>query len=253
VAGDFDHGAVNDAAHRPWPMPAGPWAMTQTWNDLLFAHWPLPATSLRRLVPPAFELDLFGDTAWLGVVPFRMTNVSVRGVPPLPWLSEFAELNVRTYVRVADKPGVFFFSLDAERLPAVIGARALLNLPYHGAEMSVRASGTGIHYTSRRNDAPHATFEATYQPDGPPSESVPGELSYFLTERYCLYALDGGGSPYRLEIHHRPWALQPARAQIQQNTMAPGLTQPFIGAPLLHFAKRQDVVAWLPESLPAPQ
>jgi uncharacterized protein YqjF (DUF2071 family) len=253
MSGDFDVDFLQDTAHRPWPMPASPWVMTQTWNDLLFAHWPVKPRSLSRWVPKQFDLDLFGDMAWIGVVPFRMTNVSVRGVPPLPWISEFAELNVRTYVRVGDKPGVFFFSLDAERLPAVLGARTLLNLPYHLAEMTVTDVDGVIEYTSRRTGTPPATFEASYEPDGPAGVALPGELSYFLTERYCLYALNAAGTPYRLEIHHRPWVLQPARAQIRRNTMAPGSTKPFAGEPLLHFSKRQDMVAWLPEALQIPE
>ena len=103
--------------------------MTQTWHDLLFAHWPVPAESLARLVPSPFELDLFEGRAWLGIVPFVMTNVAPRGVPALPGLSSFPELNVRTYVRVGGRPGVYFFSLDAASVLAVRAARLLLHLP----------------------------------------------------------------------------------------------------------------------------
>ena len=110
---DFNRAILNETAHRPWPMPQRPWLMTQTWNDLLFAHWPVDASAVRERVPGAFELDLFDGQAWLGVVPFHMTNVTPRFVPALPWVSAFPELNVRTYVRVAGTPGVYFFSLDA--------------------------------------------------------------------------------------------------------------------------------------------
>src|SRR5829696_3897614 len=97
---DFNRGILNDLAHRPWPMPARPWVMTQTWHDLLFAHWPVSAAALARIVPSAFALDLFDGQAWLGIVPFYMTNVAPRGVPALPGISSFPELNVRTYVQV---------------------------------------------------------------------------------------------------------------------------------------------------------
>jgi len=117
--------------------------MTQSWHNLLFAHWPVDAALLRRRMPPGLPLDLYDGQAWIGVVPFRMTNVSPRFVPALPWMSEFAEVNVRTYVTVGAKPGVYFFSLDAENALAVAAARSLLHLPYftaHRCAMTGRAS-----------------------------------------------------------------------------------------------------------------
>jgi uncharacterized protein len=231
-------------------MPDRPWAMMQTWHDLLFAHWPLNSQEVRHLVPPEFDLDLFDGDAWIGVVPFHMTNVSPRGIPSLPWVSEFPELNVRTYVRVADKPGVYFFSLDAGSTLAVKAARALLNLPYYAASMSVTPEGGAVSYESRRSEGRPAEFIATYEPAGPPFRSMPGSLEYFLSERYCLYHVGRDGAPYRLEIHHPPWGLQPAAAEFFRNTMAgaSGLALP-ARAPLLHFAKRQDMVAWAPTNL----
>ena len=246
---DFDDRILEETAHRPWPMPDRAWVMTQTWNDLLFAHWPVDVAAVRALVPAAFELDLFDGQAWLGVVPFHMTNVTPRFVPPLPWLSQFPELNVRTYVRVGDKAGVFFFSLDAANPVAVGAARTLLNLPYFTARMAVTADGGGIRYDSRREGGPQADFQAAYRGLGDPRPPRPGTLEYFLTERYCLYAVKRG-FPYRLEIHHPPWPLESAAAEISVNTMADaaGLRLP-AAAPLLHFAKRQDMVCWPPETL----
>src|SRR5262245_23029630 len=98
MARDFNSAVVHDVAHRPWKMPDRPWVMTQSWHDLLFAHWTINAAVLRAKVPPAFELDVYDGEAWIAVVPFFMTNVAPRGVSSLPWVSEFAELNVRTYV-----------------------------------------------------------------------------------------------------------------------------------------------------------
>lgn len=99
---DFNDRISEETAHRPWPMPSGPGVMTQTWNDLLFAHRPVDARPVRERVPASFELDLFDGEAWLGIVPFHMTNVAPRFVPALPWVSAFPELNVRTYVRIGD-------------------------------------------------------------------------------------------------------------------------------------------------------
>lgn len=227
--------------------------MTQTWHDLLFAHWPVDAKALREHVPSEFVLDLFDGTAWVGIIPFHMTNVAPRGVPSLPWISEFPELNVRTYVRVNEKPGVYFFSLDAGRTLAVHAARLLLNLPYYSAAMTVTPSPGNIEYDSRRDDgAAAATLSASYRPVGAPFEAVNGSLEYFLTERYCLYNLDRRAVPYRLEIHHPPWPLQPADAEFTRNTMADAarLSLPDM-KPLLHFSKRQDMVAWPPTALSA--
>jgi len=248
---DFDRAILGEVAHRPWPMPDGPWLMTQTWHDLLFAHWPVDAGVLRALVPSTFSLDLFDGTAWLAIVPFRMTNVAPRGMPSMPWISEFAELNVRTYVRVGDKPGIYFFSLDAGSALAVRTARSLLNLPYFVAKMRVMANGDAIEYESQREHHPVAArFCATYRPVGAPSQPLAGSLEYFLTERYCLYNQDRRGAPYRLEIHHPPWQLQPAEAAFRRNTMADAARMPLPGIqPLLHFAKRQDMVAWAPSML----
>jgi uncharacterized protein YqjF (DUF2071 family) len=246
---DFSRAILNETAHRPWRMPDAPWVMTQTWHDLLFVHWRLDAAQLRSKVPAAFELDLFDGDAWLGIVPFHMTNVAPRGVPPVPRVSEFPELNVRTYVRVGDRPGVYFFSLDAGNALAVRAARMLLNLPYYRASMTVTASGDRVEYRSRR-DTETAEFSAMYQPIAGAFVAAPGTLEYFLTERYCLYHLNHRGTPYRLEIHHPPWPLQPASAELHRNTMADasGLALP-AEQPLLHFAKRQDMVAWAPSTV----
>jgi len=155
----FDYSILKHTAHRPWPMPSGPWVMTQTWCDLLFAHWRVNASDLRAKVPPEFTLDLFDGSAWLGIVAFHVTNVAPRGVPALRWVSEFPELNVRTYVRVADEPGIFFFSLDAGSALAVHAAKTMLNLPYFTASMSAerrrcRAVPESSRCVSRRGSVP---------------------------------------------------------------------------------------------------
>jgi hypothetical protein len=242
----FNHDILHISAHRPWPMPASPWVMTQTWNDLLFAHWPVDAAILRDKVPSGFELDEFDGQAWLGVVPFYMTNVSPRGVPNLPWISEFAELNVRTYVRVGGDPGVYFFSLDAANPVAVGVARTMFNLPYFSADMSVDERDGWIHYTSRRSSSLVAEFVARYRPTGAVHAPVAGTLEHFLTERYCLFTVDRSFHACRVDIHHPPWPLQLAEAEITVNTMADasGIRLPAV-APLLHFSKRQDMVGWM--------
>jgi uncharacterized protein len=244
---DFDASVVERTSHRPWPMPDRPWVMTQTWHDLLFAHWPMDAGTLRRVVPASFDLDLFDGEAWLGIVAFTMSNVSARFVPSLPWVSAFPELNVRTYVTAANKPGVLFLSLDAGNALMARAARLAFNLPYHPASMRVLRTEDGILYESARTSDGKAEFVAMYRAEGPAEAPPPGSLADFLTARYCLYQLDRHGRPYRLEIHHDPWSLQSVDAEIMRNTMAAasGLTLP-ASPPLFHYARRQDMVGWLP-------
>lgn len=247
---DFDDSILNETDHRPWPMPAGPWLMTQTWHNLLFAHWRVPAGALRAVVPHELELDTFDGEAWLGIVPFYMTNVAARGIPALPWLSAFPELNVRTYVRHRGRGGVYFFSLDATNPIAVRVARTWFHLPYFTAAMAVENAGRGwIAYQSERTDRKgrDAQFIGTYGAHGSPLPPRPGTLEHFLTERYCLFTADRRGRVFSVDIHHPPWPLQAAGAEISRNTMAAaaGIALPD-DEPLLHFSKRQDTVAWRP-------
>ena len=225
--------------------------MRQRWEDLLFAHWRCSRAVLRDRVPASLEIDTFDGDAWIGVVPFRMANVGLRALPGVPGATAFPELNVRTYVRRDDRPGVWFFSLDAASAIAVRLARAWFRLPYFDAEMHVSANGDHVRYSSARTHAgaPEASFDARYGPSGPVTVASPGTLDHWLIERYCLYA----GSEARLvraDIHHRPWPLQPAWAQISHNTMAhaAGVELP-TASPLLHFAKRLDVRAWRPRAV----
>ena len=235
--------ALSFLTHRPWPLPDGPWVMKQSWHDLLFAHWPLPAVILRPLVPPQLELDLRDGQGWVGVVPFRMSGVRARGLPPLPGLSRFPEMNVRTYVTVGGKPGVYFFSLDAANSPAVWTARTIYHLPYSHARMESRERDGVIHYDSRRYYG-HAEFRARYRPIAAACLRERGSLEHWLTERYCLYTVHGG-RVHCGEIQHQPWPLQDAEAEIEVNTVAAaaGIALPD-AAPLLHFARRLDVLIW---------
>lgn len=238
--------------HRPWPLPSGSWIMAQSWHDLLFAHWPIEPAQLRSLIPQKLALDTFGGQAWLGIVPFRMTGVRVRWAPALPGLSAFPELNVRTYVTAEGKPGVWFFSLDAANRVAVAVARATFHLPYFNATMDCLQTNGWVHYRSERThkDAPAAIFSAKYRGTSTIFEPGNGTLEHFLTERYCLYAASSDGRLYRGEIHHPPWQLQIAAAEFDRNSMteAAGVSLPS-QRPLLHFAQRQDMVAWGPRRI----
>lgn len=221
--------------------------MAQTWNTLLFAHWPVPSETLRPLIPSALTLEQFGGQAWLGITPFVLTGLRPRGAPAVPGLSAFPEINVRTYVTIGGKPGVYFFSLDAESALAVSAARALYSLPYFRARFDVRVDAGTVTYATVRRDGT-AEFSAVYRPTGDATRASAGTLTAWLTERYCLYAEDRRGMLYRAEIHHPPWLLRPASADIRRNTMTTplGITLPDV-APVLHYADTLHVHVWPPE------
>jgi uncharacterized protein YqjF (DUF2071 family) len=233
--------------HRPWPHPNGAWVMAQSWSQLLFAHWPVSPDVLRRMIPSQLQIDAFEGQAWIGIVPFYMSHVRAHGLALVPGTHQFCELNVRTYVTDGNKAGVWFFSLDAGNPLAVFGARLAFHLPYYRARMSLEQTGNSVTYDSSRihQGAPAARFVATYRPTSPVYHPQPGTLEHWLTERYCLYALSRDSRLYRGEIHHAPWPLQAAQADIQINTMAEaaGIVLPDT-PPILHYAERIDVVTW---------
>lgn len=238
-----------DVSHRQWPVPSRPWVLKQAWNDLLFAHWPVARDRLREIVPSFLEIDTFDNEAWVTVAPFKLSDLSPRGVPALPWISAFDEINVRTYVLYDGIPGVYFFSLDANSVSAVVGASTLYHLPYFLADIQMRADRGKVFYRSSRSSGA-AVFEAEYAPAGPLFQAERGTLAFFLTERYCLYTQDAAGNAYRVDIHHRPWQLHDAEAHITVNTMAVAarLQVPAV-TPVLHFARRQEVLTWMPRLL----
>ena len=241
---------LEDVSHRQWPVPDEPWILRQAWNDLLFAHWPVARDRLRERVPSFLEIDTFDNEAWLSVAPFRLSDLSPRGIPALPWISSFDEINVRTYVVYNGIPGIYFFSLDANSAMAVGGASTLFHLPYFMSDIRLQDDRGRISFRSRRVRGAEAEFEAQYAAGGRLFEPEQGTIDYFLTERYCLYTQDTAANAYRVEIHHAPWQLQPGEAHISINTMsdAAGLRLPSM-APLLHYARRQDVITWAPHRL----
>lgn len=251
MAGSSDAGrqsrSLTTRDHRPWPVPQRPWLMGQTWNDLLFCHWPVPPDLIRGVVPAELPLDLRDGSAWVGVTPFFVSGLRLRGTPPVPVLSRFPEVNVRTYVIVDEKPGIYFLSLDTSRRSAVTAARRTYRLPYFQSRIRYHRRKDGsVGFESRRTsrDGPPANLNIRYEPLPGPLDAPPESIDRWFTERYCLYTLDEARNVNRGAIHHPPWPLRPARAEIVEN----GMTAPFgielTGAPLVHFSGRQDVVLW---------
>lgn len=239
-------------SHQPRPLPGGRWVASQRWNDLLFAHWPVPAAAVTALLPEGLEADTFEGSAWVGMVPFWLDRIKLRGTPQLPGMGGFPDLNLRTYVRNrgTGEQGVYCFSLDAGNLVAVAAARALLRLPYYWADMRME-QGSGrefLFHSSRRFTPRPVAFKVRYRGLGPTqrlAEIRPGTLEYFLTERYCLFTRSRDGRPIRANIHHIPSLLEDAEADIEQNDLATaiGIDLPN-QKPVLHYSRRMAVYIW---------
>ena len=210
--------------------------MSQTWRRLTFLHWPYDPGLVRPLVPPSLVLDTFDGAAWIGLVPFEIHN--------LRWVPHFPETNVRTYVIGPDgSRAVWFFSLDAARLAAVLGARVAYHLPYFWAKMCVAQQNDTVHYWSRRR-CPHSASvmsDIVVKPGERFAVQELGDRDHFLTARYRLYTLLYGRLGWA-QIEHEPWPL--ARATVvtlDQNLIeAAGLPTPE-GEPLAHYAEEIDV------------
>ena len=243
---------LNTTGHRPTPLPKRQWAMTQRWNDLLFAHWPVPAASIAPLLPAGLVPDTFDGSAWIGVVPFWMDRIRFSALPKVPGTDTFPELNLRTYVREehTNLAGVYFFSLDAANPIAVSIARMFFRLPYYWAHMAIKPQPDGrfLYRSDRHLTRRPVRFRATYRGLGPTqrlAQSVPGTIEYFLTERYRLYTADRRGHLLQGEIHHMPWPLEAAEAEFQLNELpaAHGITLPDT-QPLLFYARELVVYIW---------
>jgi uncharacterized protein YqjF (DUF2071 family) len=238
--------------NKPRPLPPGHWLLAQRWNDLLFAHWPVPAASLAPLVPEGLEVDTFQGSAWLGVMPFWMDRIKVHGLPPIPGARSFPDLSLRTYVREerTGTPGVVCLSLDSGNLLAAAAGRAFYRLPYHwaGMRMEQRAEREFAFYSRRRFAAQPVVFKARYRGLGPTrrlAERDPGTLEYFLLERTCLFSSNRAGQPIRANLHHVSWPLEEAEAEIEQNDLAAalGIQLPDV-EPVLHYTRRLAVYIW---------
>ena len=236
--------------HRPFPMPDQPWIMTQVWNDLLFAHWPVDPGKLIGLIPSGLTLDLYKANAWISIIPFRITGMRGRGMPAIPGFSSYNELNVRTYVIHDGIPGIYFFSLDANHLPAVLAARAGTGLPYKQAEMTHKWEGDHFLSACKRMSCkgPAAEFKAAWRPKGNKLVNAePETLEYWLLERYAMF-VRRGQKIMKGEIHHDPWTFMPAEADITENTFTGFLQGGLAEEPvLLHYSPRRRFFFFPPE------
>lgn len=242
----------------PTIEPDQPALMRQNWHHLLFLHWEIPPQELQVLIPPELTVDTFDGIAYVGLVPFTLSGVRPVGVPPLPWVSSFHEINVRTYVhREGRDPGVWFFSLDASSAIAVAAARAAYKLPYFHAQMELLGSQEAlpeIDFTSHRDDPlgvkpahAHIRYKGM---EGIVKPAAPGSLEYFLVERYILYSVDEQHRLHRARVHHQPYLIQRADLLEIDETLiwAAGIKRSEVH-PLRHYAREVNVKIYPIEKL----
>ena len=185
---------------------------TQRWSELAFVHWPVAPSLVAPLLPQGTEPDVLDGVTWVGLVPFVMERVRILGTPPLPYLSRFAETNVRLYAHDGQRRGVVFRSLEAARLLPVLAAQASYHLPYRWARMRVQRDGDRRTYTTRRRWPGPRGASATVTVDvGAPL--VPGGLEHFLTARWGLFSTWYGGRTVYAPVDHAPWPLHAATLQ----------------------------------------
>ena len=217
--------------HPPYPVKRP--VMYQNWESLTFLHWRVSPEVVRGPLPRGLELDTYDGSAWVGLTPFLLTGLRPPGMPAVPLISRFPEMNVRTYVRGPDgERGIWFFSLEADRLAAVAGARLAYRLPYRWAEMRVRRDSDEVTYRSRRHfgsgEADIAVRIGT--------AIRPNEHELFLTARFRLYTLIAGRLSFA-QVDHPPWPLHAARLERFHETVIEHSGLPrMTGQPLVHYS-----------------
>lgn len=240
--------ALEALGHRPWPVPGWPWSIAQTLVDVVSCHWPVAPAALVPHLPPGVEPDLHDGRSWLTIAALRVTGLRVRGLLPVPRLSDGAELVVRAAVVVGGRPAALLLDAAFSSRVAAEAARRLYGLPAARARIRIARDGEAVRVeTSRtRPGGAPAVFHARFEPTGPAVTAAPGSLEAFLHERFLLVVGRPGGGLVFAEQHRPPWRLAPARADVSLATVAPpGLGE---GAPALaHIAEPLDQLVWAPE------
>ena len=234
------------AERAQWQQdPDQPVVIYQKWRDLLFAHWSFDPDVIQATLPEGLRVDTFHHRGWVGVVPFYMKDVHPRFVPAVPMISDFLELNVRTYVLDKEgRPGVWFYSLDCNQWLAVTIARTGYFLPYWETAMQATRDEQGmIDYRCHRRNQPKAT-RFWYGGHGAPHFAEPGTLEFFLVERYLLFSRDpASGDIHCGRVHHAPYPLLTPKLAAFDTVMLEmnGLPLPEGSPEQIHFSPGVDV------------
>jgi len=240
---------INTTSHRPWTIPRGRWNYYQEWNDVLFLHWKVKIDDLAPLIPKGILLDTFNGESWISIVAFTMEKIRPRNLPSLKAISDFHEINTRTYVTQDNKSGVYFLSIEAEKQISCIIANLLSGLPYRNANIRRQTTGDSHQYALMNNDR-----DLQFNSDFTVGERIANksDLDNWLTERYCLY-LAKDQQVFRYETHHRPWELHEVKISSLNTNYKTGNIA-FNRLPdLAHFSAGVKVLAWSRTRLNTPR
>ena len=229
--------------HKGTAFPNLPWIMKQTWHDLLFAHYPVKLELLQKLVPPVFQLDSYNGIGWVGVVPFHVQNHRVRLLPPIPGFDRFAQINIRTYVTVNGKRGVYFIRVHMNHLIAGVLAKTFYYMPFQAAIVKMEQSDRYINFCSIKSK--QIEFQCHYTPISESKLAEKASFEHWLVERYSMYSLNRKGEVMRSDILHNYWPLQLAEGEITNHSILlnEGI-QVANNEPILHYAKKMEAMLW---------
>lgn len=194
---------LNTIDHRPWSISFSKWKYYQEWNNALFLHWEIAPQLLRPYIPKEFTLDLFDGEAWISIVAFSMQNIRIRNTPPFPPISNFGEINIRTYIKYKNQAGVYFLSMEAEKMFSVFLSKKLSDLPYEHSQMSLKHT-TYQSVNNKSNNNFKVNFEVL------DNIKHPNKIDLWLTERYALFH-KSNQEIITYQVHHTSWPLQEAR------------------------------------------
>jgi uncharacterized protein YqjF (DUF2071 family) len=227
---------LNTRSHRTYPLPDKPWKQYQQWHENLLMHWKVPSSALSDFIPKGLTIDTFDKQPWVSIIAFSVKNLRPRFLPPLPLISNFHEVNFRTYVTRGGIPGIYFLSIEASKLLPALLARLFIGIPYIKSDIN-RSAGT--YYA--KNASQHLELKTAYSP----LESLESRtaLDYWLTERHALYQ-QNGSKLHRLDIHHKPWPLQHMAIDVRITGYLSASNALTTAPHLVHYAKRLDVVVW---------
>lgn len=237
---------IHDISHRPWTLPNGQWNYYQEWNNVLFLHWKVPEDELLQLIPSGVMIDKFNGETWVSLVAFTMEKIRPRMLPSVSTISDFHEVNVRTYLIRDNKPGVYFLTIEAEKLVSTFVAKYLSGLPYEKTLINRQQQDITQKYFSK-NERKGFTLDASFTVGQ--KVMVKSEIDRWLTERYCLY-LNKNNQVYRYEIHHKPWELY--QVEISNLITNYKIGEIFLNRKpdLTHYSDGVKVVAWKRENIP---
>ena len=227
---------LNTTKHRPFDCPTHSWTYYQEWNNALFLHWQVPFESLRSVVPHKLNLDSFEGAVYVSIVAFTMQKIRRKNFPSVKYISDFDEINVRTYIDNDNRKGVYFLNIEAGNHLSAIISKTLSGLPYEKSNIK-RTTKTYTSHNVQKDFHLDTEFETKK------SQAEKSALDNWLTERYCLY-LDKGTLIYRYDIHHKEWEINDVeitRLDVNYRIGKISLT----GKPdLIHYSDGVKVIAW---------